>query len=106
GKEEVGLGSMGGYLTAIDYKTGKVAWRHRYPGTGGGGAPGLLTTAGKLLFGGDLGGNIVAYDPANGNILWHSHIGQVSNAPETYMLDGHQYLLVAAQDALFAFMLY
>src|SRR5580658_5184071 len=106
GKEEQGVGSTGSYITAIDPKTGKVAWRHKFPGTGGGGPPGLLTTAGKLLFGGDLGGNIVAYDPADGKPLWHSHIGQVSNAPETYMLDGHQYLLVAAGDALFSFMLY
>jgi alcohol dehydrogenase (cytochrome c) len=106
GKEEQGVGSTGSYMTAIDPKTGKVAWRHKFPGTGGGGPPGLLTTAGKLLFGGDLGGNIVAYDPADGKPLWHSHIGQVSNAPETYMLDGHQYLLVAAGDSLFAFTLY
>lgn len=104
GKEEQGVGSTGSYMTAIDPKTGKVVWRHQFPGTGG--APGLLTTAGKLLFGGDLGGNIVAYNPADGKLLWHSHIGQVSNAPETYMLDGHQYLLVAAGDSLFAFTLY
>jgi alcohol dehydrogenase (cytochrome c) len=83
-----------------------VAWRHKFPGTGGGSIQGLLTTAGKLLFGGDLGGNIVAYDVANGKTLWHAHIGQVTNAPETYMLDGHQYLLVAAGDTLFAFNLY
>ena len=106
GKEEQGLGTAGSYLTAIDYKTGKIAWRHRYPGTGGGSTNGLLTTAGKLLFGGDLGGNIVAYDPADGKFLWHSRIGQVSNAPQTYMLDGHQYLLVAAGDTLFSFVLY
>jgi alcohol dehydrogenase (cytochrome c) len=106
GKEEQGVGSTGSYMTAIDYKTGKVVWRHQFPGTGGGGPPGLLTTAGKLLFGGDLGGNIVAYDPADAKPLWHSHIGQVSNAPETYMLDGHQYLLVAAGDTLFSFILY
>ncbi len=86
-------------------RPGKVIWRHRYPGNGGW-PNGLLTTAGKLLFAGDLGGNLVAYDPANGNILWHTHIGQVSNAPETYMLDGHQYVLAAAGDTLFAFMLY
>jgi alcohol dehydrogenase (cytochrome c) len=30
----------------------------------------------------------------------------VSNAPMTYMLDGRQYLLVAAGDTLFAFALY
>ncbi len=35
GKEEQALGSVGAYLTAIDYKTGKVAWRHRFPGVGG-----------------------------------------------------------------------
>jgi alcohol dehydrogenase (cytochrome c) len=104
GKEEQGVGSLGTYLTAIDYKTGKVAWRHRYPTQGSG--MGLLTTAGGLLFGGDLGGSIVAYDAANGKALWHSRIGQVTNAPETYMLDGHQYMLVAAGDQLFAFTLY
>jgi alcohol dehydrogenase (cytochrome c) len=106
GKDEAGIASMGSYLTAIDYKTGKVAWRHRYPGFGGNIGNGLLTTAGKLLFGGDLSGNLVAYDPQNGKILWHTRLGQVSNAPETYMLDGHQYVLVAAGDALFAFTLY
>jgi alcohol dehydrogenase (cytochrome c) len=107
GKEEVGVGSAGVYLTAINYQTGKVAWRHRYPGIQFyGGGNGILTTAGKLLFAGDAGGNLVAYDPADGKILWHSRIGMVSNAPETYMLDGHQYILVAAGDTLFAFSLY
>jgi len=109
GKDEVGVATLGSYLTAIDYKTGKVAWQHTYPAGGaggGGGGNGLLTTAGKLLFGGDRGGSLVAYDPANGKILWHSRIGQVSNAPETYMLDGHQYILVAAEGSLFAFTLY
>ncbi len=106
GRDELELGSLGGYLTAIDYRTGKVVWRHRYPGTGGGLANGILTTAGKLLFAGDLAGNLVAYDPANGKILWHTHLGNVSNAPESYMLDGHQYILVAGGDTLYAFTLY
>ena len=108
GKEEQGVGSLGVYLTAIDYKTGKVAWRHKYPGISGsfGGGNGILTTAGRLLFAGDAGGNLVAYDPADGKILWHSHLGQVSNAPETYMLDGHQYVIAGAGDTLFAFRLY
>ena len=105
GKEEQGVGSAGSFLTAIDYKTGKIAWRHKYPATGPS-AMGLLTTASRLLFGGDNAGNIIAYDAANGKILWHSRVGQVSNAPETYMLDGRQYLLVAAGDTLFAFTLY
>ncbi len=107
GKDEQQVASVGSYLTAIDYKTGKIAWRHRYPGAGGGfgGGPGVLTTAGKLVFAGDISNNLIAYDAANGKILWHSRIGQVSNAPQTYQLDGKQYLLAAAGDSLFSFYL-
>ena len=108
GKDEIGVGSMGTYITAIDYNTGKTVWRHKFR-TGANNprmASGLLTTAGKLLFGGDISGNFVAFDPANGSILWHSAIGQVTNAPQTYMVDGRQYLLVAAGDTLFSFALY
>jgi len=99
---------MGTYINAIDYNTGKSVWKHKFQtGSNNPRAPsGLLTTAGKLLFGGDISGNFVAFDPANGTILWHSTIGQVTNAPETYMVDGRQYILVAAGDTLFAFALY
>jgi alcohol dehydrogenase (cytochrome c) len=106
GKQEDGIASLGGFVTAIDYKTGKVAWQHRYPGTGGGLGNGMLTTAGKLLFTGDSGGNLVCYDVMAGKILWHTRTGNVSNAPETYLLDGHQYIMVAAGDTLFSFLLY
>ncbi len=102
GKEEDEIGTGGDYLTAIDYKTGKVAWRHPYYGGGGG----LLTTAGGLLFSGDGAGNLVAHDVTDGKPLWHTRIGRVSNAPQTYMLDGHQYLIAAAGDTLWSFMLY
>jgi alcohol dehydrogenase (cytochrome c) len=104
GKEEISVGSMGSYIIAIDPTTGKTVWRHRFRTTGGDrGAPGLLATAGRLLFGGDVSGNFVAFDPANGQPLWHARIGQVSNAPETYMVDGRQQVLVAAGDTLYAF---
>ena len=105
GKDEQSLGSMGSYITAMDYKTGKIAWQHRYPGVANYGVQnGILTTAGKLLFAGDPSGNLVAYDPANGTPLWHSRVG-VSNAPETYLLDGHQYVLVGGGDSVYAFRL-
>jgi alcohol dehydrogenase (cytochrome c) len=106
GKDEISVGTMGTYISAIDYNTGKTVWRRKYRATGGRGAPGLMTTAGKLLFGGDISGNFVAYDPANGTPLWHTHIGQVSNAPQTYLVDGRQHVLVAAGDTLYAFTLY
>ena len=91
----------------VDYQTGATVWKHKFrtPGTRGG-APGLLTTAGKLLFGGDLSGNFIAFDPANGKPLWHTRIGEVTNAPETYMVDGRQQILVAAGDTLYSFALY
>ena len=106
GKEEVAVGSLGTFLTAIDYKTGKVAWQHRYPGSSTRLGPGVLTTAGRLLFSGDPGGNLIAHDAATGKILWHAGTGLITNAPETYMLDGHQYILAAAGDSLYAFTLY
>jgi alcohol dehydrogenase (cytochrome c) len=105
GKEEIGLGSET-FLAAIDYRTGKLAWKHKYPSvTGTGGGAGLLSTAGRLLFGADAGGNFVARDVATGKPLWHARIGNISNAPETYLLDGHQYVIVAAGDSLYAFTL-
>jgi alcohol dehydrogenase (cytochrome c) len=64
-----------------------------------------LSTAGDLLFGADAAGNLVARDAANGRPLWHTMLGQVSNAPETYELDGRQYVLIAATDTLYAFAL-
>jgi alcohol dehydrogenase (cytochrome c) len=106
GKLESRIGSAGSYLTAIDYKTGKAAWRHPYPGFGGGGGGGgLLATAGRLVFAGDAGGNLVAHDAVTGKPLWHARIGNVSNAPQTYMLDGKQFVIAAVGDTVYAFML-
>src|SRR5262249_21882885 len=92
---ERSAGSQGSALRAIDYRTGKVRWTHPFPG--GGGAMGLLSTAGGLLFGHDGSGNFVAYDPANGKALWHAGLGtNTSNGPETFLLDGRQFIVVAA----------
>ncbi len=104
GKEEAQVGSGGSFLTAIDYATGKVVWKRPYYGRGGGG--GLLTTAGKLLFAGDGSDNLVAHDVATGKPLWHTRIGDVTNPPQTFMLDGHQYLIAATGDTVWAFLLY
>ena len=105
GKDRVTVGSGGNALSAIDYKTGATVWRHAWPQGGGGGA-GVLTTAGGLVFTGDGSGNFVAVDAVNGIPLWNTRIGNISNAPQTYLLDGRQYVLVAAGTQLFAFVMY
>jgi alcohol dehydrogenase (cytochrome c) len=109
GKDERGVATPGTFLTAMDYRTGNIAWRHKYENSGPWGGTnvghGLLATAGKLLFAGDPSGNFVAYDPVNGTPLWHTRLGEVSNSPETYMLNGKQYVLIAAVDMLYAFAL-
>jgi alcohol dehydrogenase (cytochrome c) len=102
GKSVFGLGSLGDFLTAIDYRTGRVAWRHPFPG---GGSGGLLTSAGGLIFAGDGSGNFTALNASNGKPLWHSRIGNPSNAPQTYLVDGRQHVLVAVGDTLYAFAL-
>jgi alcohol dehydrogenase (cytochrome c) len=98
------VGYTGNAFQAIDYHTGKSVWRHVWPGNGGTGT-GVLTTATGLVFTGDTNGNFVAMDATNGNLLWHSGIGNISSPPETFSLDGHQYVLVGVGDALYSFVL-
>jgi alcohol dehydrogenase (cytochrome c) len=91
-------------LQALDYKTGKIHWSHKWEGPGA--RSGVLTTAGNLLFAGDASDNLVALDPATGDALWHANLGAgVSNGPITYLLDGMQYIVVGAGDALFGFVM-
>lgn len=93
-------------LEALDVKTGKARWTHEYSGAGGGGGAGVLSTAGKLAFTGDYAGNVIAFEAATGQILWHFRAGQsVTNGPMTYVLNGRQYVVVGAGDTLFAFSL-
>ena len=69
-------------------------------------APACSTTAGGVLFTGDGSGNFVAFDATNGKPLWHTRIGNISNAPQTYLVDGRQHVLVAVGDTLYAFAMY
>ena len=90
-----------------DRQSEMVASASRWDPAGRRAAPmGLLSTAGGLLFGNDGGGNFVAYDAATGKPLWHAGLGtNTSNGPETFLLDGRQYIVVGAGDSLYAFAL-
>jgi alcohol dehydrogenase (cytochrome c) len=110
GAAEQSVGVIKSSLKAIDYRTGKVVWE-RPLGKGPSGpqsigAMGLLSTAGGLVFGNDGVGDFVGYRDTDGEPLWHADLAaNTSNGPTTYMLDGKQYVLVGAGDAIYAFAL-
>ncbi len=58
---------------------------------------GMLTTAGGLVFHGDLRGAFKALDAKSGRTLWQFNTGSgISAAPMTYELDGKQYVAVVS----------
>jgi quinohemoprotein ethanol dehydrogenase len=88
------LATVRGYLKAWDPVTQKEKWSVEHPGAWNGG---ILSTAGDLVFQGNVGGEFVAYDAANGSKLWAfpAQTGIVA-APVTYSIDGEQYVAVVA----------
>jgi len=90
-------------LEAIDYKTGKIKWSHKWEA---GTNSGLLTTAGNLIFTGAPGNAIAALNSTTGDPLWHARLATgVSTPPVTWELDGTQYMMVGGGDTLYAFAL-
>jgi PQQ-dependent dehydrogenase (methanol/ethanol family) len=92
-----------GAMRAIDPKVAGVKWEFKYftPSMAG-----VLTTASDLVFGGDMDGNVMAFDATSGKNLWHFQTGApVYAAPITYMLDGRQYVVMPSGTTLYAFAL-
>jgi alcohol dehydrogenase (cytochrome c) len=55
----------------------------------------VLATGGGLLFGGDAGRYVKAWDQRTGKLLWQQRLNApVGGSPMTYELDGEQYLVV------------
>jgi alcohol dehydrogenase (cytochrome c) len=93
------------YLRAIDLDTGRVAWEHRQTGDGRTWG-GVLATAAGLVFIGEDSGAFAAFDAASGKPLWHFQLSVHWKAsPMTYMVDGTQYVAVAAGGNIVAFAL-
>ncbi len=83
-----------GLLSAVNTETGKLSWQIKVDDPMVGGA---ITTAGNLIFTGQGDGSFKAYRANDGKELWHfkSEFG-VNAPPVTFMLDGKQYVAVAA----------
>jgi alcohol dehydrogenase (cytochrome c) len=105
GKRRAMMGYTSTAVHAIEAATGRTAWRHEWPQPNGVNG-GLLNTVTGLLFAGDGNGNFVALDSTNGEPLWHTRIGNISNAPQTFEIDGRQHVLVGVGDMLYSFVLY
>jgi PQQ-dependent dehydrogenase (methanol/ethanol family) len=82
-----------GLFSAIDLKTGKIAWQNKVPQPMMGGS---LSTAGGLTFTGEGNGNFNAYDSRTGKLLWQYNGGAGCNAaPMSFEQDGEQFIAVA-----------
>ena len=91
-------------LQAIDYKTGRIRWSHKWEGNAA--RAGVLSTAGNVVFTGGPSNDLVALDAVTGQALWHSVLNaSITNGPITYELDGRQYVVAAAADTLWTFVL-
>lgn len=82
-----------GTLLAWDPVAQKEVWRAEYVSPWNGGT---LTTAGNLVFQGTADGRFIAYNAANGEVLWQVEVGSgVVAAPATWERDGEQYVTIA-----------
>lgn len=81
-----------GRLIAWDPVLNKPAWIVEHSGPFNGG---VLSTASNIIFQGKLNGEFVAYDAANGDVLWQQDVqsGAISG-PATYEIDGEQYVTI------------
>jgi PQQ-dependent dehydrogenase (methanol/ethanol family) len=87
GEEQYGL------YSAVDLRTGKIAWQNKVPQPMMGGA---LATAGGLTFTGEGNGNFNAYNSKSGKLLWQFNGGAGCNsAPMTFTHGGEQFIAVA-----------
>ena len=82
-----------GWLTALDAGDGAVRWRYTSPTPM---VAGVTSTAGGLVFTGDLNGNVLALDESDGRVLWLGKTGSpVGGGVVSYLAAGRQHVAVA-----------
>ena len=89
-----------GAVRALDVVTGEMKWEYRLHTPS---HAGLMTTAGGLVFGSNSS-SFFALDAAKGDLLWRFESGgNIVANPISYMVDGKQYVAIAARHVLLVF---
>jgi alcohol dehydrogenase (cytochrome c) len=93
------------YVRALDAVTGKKVWDFEQISSFHYG-PGLLSTAGGLIFAPEQQGMFTVLDAKSGKPLWNFNTGAlITSAPTTYMVDGHQYIALTSFSNVITFAL-
>ena len=93
----------GGAVIAIDPRTGRQRWKLPMTDVT---SSGILTSASNLLFTGNREGYFHILDAEDGEVLWKKPLGgMIANGPMSYMVDGKQYVAVAAGHSLYVWAL-
>jgi len=93
------------YVRALDAVTGKKVWDFEQVSSFHYG-PGLLSTAGGLIFAPEQQGMFTALDARSGKALWNFNTGAlITSAPSTYTVDGRQYVALTSFSNVIAFAL-
>lgn len=91
--EMPGANGMLGRLASWDIDTMTERWSHKQRAMF---LTAALSTAGGLVFIGDVDRYFKAFDTNNGKLLWQSRLGSALHGyPVTYAVDGRQYVAVA-----------
>jgi alcohol dehydrogenase (cytochrome c) len=92
-----------GVVKAIEAATGAVKWEFREQVSSN---AAILTTASGLLFTGTFDGYFYALDAVKGQPLWKFQTGgSIHGGPVTFLVNGKQYVAIAAGVGLFTFAL-
>jgi quinohemoprotein ethanol dehydrogenase len=96
-----GIHFYAGHVTAMDMTTNRIMWDDKwvspcYSGT--------FTTAGNLIFAGQVTGEYDALDATTGKTVWSTKLDAGVAAPGmTYSVNGKQYIAIYAGGATFSF---
>ncbi len=90
-------------LRAISPQSGETIWEYPVQPRS---TAGVMTTAGDVVFSGTVDGYFFALDANTGEELWYINLGsRVHSGPMSYMVNGRQYVGVAAGSVYYTFAL-